>query len=126
MAPSWLPVPSLLPVNLQKRLLSYALTNVLGTLLEPQTFMLENIELQLLNGSLSLRNIQLNTAKLNTLLTLPVEIITGAVGQVTVQIPVRDVLSGRIYVHLSGIEVVVRPCSETGSLHSCDPVLTCR
>jgi hypothetical protein len=42
MSPSWLPpLPSLLPSNLQKRFLSYALTHVLGTFLEPQTFSLE-------------------------------------------------------------------------------------
>jgi hypothetical protein len=115
MAPSWLPLPSLLQPNLQKRLLSYALTHVLGTFLEPQTFSLENLELQLLNGSVTLRNLELNAAKVNTLLRLPgIEIIDGRVDQVSLQIPVRDVLSGKISVKINGISVLVRPCSEPG------------
>ena len=117
MSPSWLPLPSLLPSNLQKRLLSYALTHVLGTFLEPQSFSVENLELQLLNGSVSLRNLQLNAAKINSLLKLPgIEIIEGRVGEVSLQIPVRDVLSGKISVNINGIQVLVRPCSETGQL----------
>ena len=120
MAPSWLPLPSrlpsLLPSNLQKRLLSYALTHVLGTFLEPQTFSLENLELQLLDGSVTLRNLELNTAKVNTLVKLPgIEISEGRVAQVHLQVPVRDVLSGRISVKINGISVHVRPCSETGT-----------
>jgi len=116
MAPSWLPLPSLLPSNLQKRLLSYALTHVLGTFLEPQTFSLENLELQLLDGSITLRNLELNAAKVNTLVTFPgIKISEGRVAQVSVQIPVRDVLSGRISVKINGISVHVRPCGETGT-----------
>jgi hypothetical protein len=115
MAPSWLPLPSLLPSNLQKRLLSYALTHVLGTFLQPQTFSPENLELQLLDGSVTLRNLELNAAKVNTLLKLPgIEIIEGRVDQVSLQIPVRDVLSGKISVKINGISVLVQPCSETG------------
>lgn len=118
MSPSWLPLPSLLPSNLQKRLLSYALTHVLGTFLEYQSFSVENLELQLLNGSVSLRNLELNAAKINSLLKLPgIEIIEGRVGEVSLQIPVRDVLSGKISVKINGIQVLVRPCSETGKLH---------
>jgi N-terminal region of Chorein or VPS13 len=115
MAPSWLPLPSLLPSNLQKRLLSYALTHVLGTFLEPQSFSLENLELQILNGSVSLRNLELNAAKVNGLLKLPgVEIVEGRVGEVILQIPVRDVLSGNIAVKIREVQVFVRPCSENG------------
>jgi hypothetical protein len=115
MAPSWLPLPSLLQPNLQKRLLSYALTHVLGTFLEPQTFSLENLELQLLDGSVTLRNLELNATQVNTLLRLPgIEIIDGRVDQVSLQIPVRDVLSGKISVKINGISVLVRPCSEPG------------
>ena len=110
MAPTWLQLPSLLSSNLQKRLLSYALTNILGTFLEPQTFSHENLELQLLNGSVSLRNLDLNASKVNALLRLPgIEIVNGHIGQVTVQIPVRDVLSGRISVKINSVHVVVRP-----------------
>jgi hypothetical protein len=116
MAPSWLPLPSFLPSDLQKRLLSYALAHVLGTFLLPQTFSLENLELQLLSGSVSLRNLELNAAKINTLLSLPgIEIIDGRVGLVFLQIPVRDVLSGKISVRISGISVLVQPCSEIGT-----------
>jgi len=114
MVPSWLPLPSLLPSNLQKHLLSYALTHVLGTFLEPQSFSLENLELQLLNGTVSLRNLDLNASKLNGILRIPgIEIISGSIGQVTVQIPVRDILSGRISVIINGIHVMVQP-SEKG------------
>jgi N-terminal region of Chorein or VPS13 len=113
MAPSWLPLPSILPSNIQKRLVSYALTHVLGTFLEHQTFDVENLELELLNGNVSLRNLDLNAAKVNSLLKLPgIEIVEGRVGQVFLQIPVRDVLSGKISVRLSGIAVLVRPCKE--------------
>jgi VPS13-like, N-terminal len=115
MAPSWLPLPLLLPSNLQKRLLSYALTHVLGTFLEAQSFSLENLELQILNGSVSLRNLELNAAKVNGLLKLPgVEIVEGRVGEVILQIPVRDVLSGNISVKIREVQVFVRPCSESG------------
>jgi hypothetical protein len=115
MAPSWLPLPSLLPSNLQKRLLSYALTHVLGTFLEPQSFSLSNLELQILNGSVSLRNLELNAAKVNSLLKLRgIEIIEGRVDEVILQIPVRDVLSGNIAVKIRGVKVFVRPCSEHG------------
>lgn len=115
MAPSWLPLPSLLPSNLQKRLLSYALTHVLGTFLEPQTFSLENLELQLLNGSVALRNLELSAGKINTLLKLPgIEIIKGHVGEVSLQVPVRDVLSGNISIKIRGIQVFVRPCGQIG------------
>jgi hypothetical protein len=116
MRPLWLPLPSLLPSNLQKRLLSYALAHVLGAFLEPQTFSVENLELQLLNGSVTLRNLELNAAKVNSLLNLPgIEIISGRVGEVILQIPVRDVLSGRISVKIQGIQVLVRPCKEAGT-----------
>jgi|SRR5579862_4915961 N-terminal region of Chorein or VPS13 len=109
MAPySWL--PTLLPSNLQKRLLSYALTHILGTFLESQTFSLENLELQLLNGSVTLLHLELNASKLNGLLRLPaVEVINGHIAQVTVQIPVRDVLSGRISVKINGVQILVQP-----------------
>lgn len=118
MAPSWLPLPSLLPSNLQKRLLSYALTHVLGTFLEAQSFSLENLELQILNGSVSLRNLELNATKVNGLLKLPgVEIVEGRVGEVILQIPVRDVLSGNISVKIREVHVFVRPCSENGITH---------
>ena len=110
MAPSWLTLPSLIPSNLQKRVLSYALTHILGTFLEAQSFSLENLELQLMNGSVSLRNLELNAAKLNSLLRLPgIEIVHGRVGLVTVQIPVKDILSGRISITIKGIQVVVQP-----------------
>ena len=113
MAPSWLPLPTLLPSNLQKRLLSYALTHILGTFLEPQSFSVENLELQLLNGSVSLRNLQLNSSKINSLLKLPgIEVTEGRVGEVVVQIPVRDVLSGKIFVRINGIKVFVRPAAQ--------------
>jgi N-terminal region of Chorein or VPS13 len=117
MSPSWLPpLPSLLPSNLQKRLLSYALTHVLGTFLEPQTFSLENLELQILNGSVSLRNLELNASKVNTLLKLPgIQITEGRVDEVSLQIPVRDVLSGKISVKIHGIQVFVCPSSDAGN-----------
>src|SRR5438270_8496649 len=123
MRPLWLPLPSLLPSNLQKRLLSYALTHVLGAFLEPQTFSLENLELQLLNGSVTLRNLELNAAKVNSLLNLPgIEIISGRVGEVILQIPVSDVLSGRISVKIQGIQVLVRPCEEAGIISRLPPL----
>jgi hypothetical protein len=110
MAPSWLSLPSLLPSNLQKRLLSYALTHILGTFLEPHTFSSENLELQLLNGSVSLRGLDLNASKINGLLRIPgIEIISGTIGLVSVQIPVRDMLSGRISISISDVHVLVRP-----------------
>jgi hypothetical protein len=113
MAPSWLPLPTLLPSNLKKRLLSYALTHILGTFLEPQSFSVENLELQLLNGSVSLRNLQLNSSKINSLLKLPgIEVTEGRVGEVVVQIPVRDVLSGKIFVRINGIQVFVWPSAQ--------------
>ena len=112
--PPWLPLPSLVPSNLQKRLVSYALTHVLGAFLEEQSFSAENLELQLLEGSVALRNLELNVAKVNSLLGLSgIEITHGRIRQVFLQIPVRDVLSGRISVKLSGISVRVRPCHES-------------
>jgi N-terminal region of Chorein or VPS13 len=116
MAPSWLPLSSLLPSNLQKRLFSYALTHILGTFLKPESFSLENLELQLLHGTVSLRNLELDTSKVNTLLKLPgIEIIEGRVEEVILQIPVRDILSGNIVVLIRGIQLHVRPCSEIGT-----------
>ena len=113
MAPSWLPLPTLLPSNLQKRLLSYALTHILGTFLEPQSFSVENLGLQILDGSVSLRNLELNAPKINGLLKLPgIEVTEGRVGEVVVQIPVRDVLSGKIFVRINGIHVFVRPSAQ--------------
>src|SRR5579859_866232 len=115
MRPLWLPLPSLLPSNLQKRLLSYALTHVLGTFLEPQTFSPENLELQLLNGNISLRNFEINAAKVTGLVNLSgIEIVRGTVEHVVLSIPVRDVLSGNITVRISGVQVFVRPCPDSG------------
>lgn len=117
MVPSWLPLPSLLPSNIQNRLLSYALANVLGAFLEPKTFSQENVELQLLDGSVSLRNLEINPSKVNSLLNLPgIEIIKGQISEVALQIPVRDVLSGKISVKIQGIQVLVRPSCGSGNL----------
>ena len=117
MARSWLPVPSLIPSNLQNRLFSYALTHILGAFLRHESFSVENLELQILNGMCSLRNLELDISKVNTLLKLPgIEIVEGRVGEVTVQFPVRDILSGNISVKIHGIKLHVRPCGDISIL----------
>lgn len=67
-----------------------------------------------MNGSVSLRNLEINASKVNTLLKLPgIQVTEGRVEEVSLQIPVRDVLSGKISVKIHGIQVLVRPCSDT-------------
>lgn len=81
--PSWTTT-----ANLQKRLFKYLIKRTVGQFLQPTELDDENLDIQLSSGHLSLKNLELSQEALNdTLTNLPISIVSGTIGKVSVRVP---------------------------------------
>jgi len=101
---------SLLPQNLQKRLLSYALRTAIGRFLildddgtNNNNDFLKNLDIQLSSGIISLDNVRLNLEYLQSLHKLPLNVDKGTIQRVSISVPWTNMFSKSVEVQVTGV-----------------------
>ncbi|KAL1923425.1 uncharacterized protein VTP21DRAFT_8405 [Calcarisporiella thermophila] len=95
-----------LPSRLQKRLVCYLLKRTLGQLVE--SLDPENLDLQLKNGIVQLRDLRLNIEALNEIIKdLPMVITEGSIEGITASIPWLNLWSGIVMLEIQGLQITV-------------------
>ena len=102
------------PESIKQRLCRYLLEHYLGQYFE-QKLVLQQLNIDLYNGSVTLNNINLNCNALNEQLkslNLPFEIINGSVGSIFVNVPWHDLINSNCKLEVKNINLTIRPTSE--------------
>ncbi|KAI8090453.1 hypothetical protein BDF21DRAFT_377473 [Thamnidium elegans] len=98
-----------LPNNIQKRLYKFLLRKAIGQFLEKELD-LENFDIGIMNGSVELRDLDLNLNTLNKLLNdTPFVLEEGRVGCIHASIPWTTLWSGDISLKIQGLHLALRP-----------------
>ncbi|KAJ1960613.1 autophagy- protein 2, partial [Dispira parvispora] len=102
---SFLSIPSwAVPAALQKRLVKFLLKRALGQFLQEDLEHNEELDIQLGNGQVVLRNVHLNSDVFNDLCqTLPFRVQEGIIGSIQVSIPWSNLWSGNCEVKLDNL-----------------------
>ncbi|KAI8333041.1 hypothetical protein BC941DRAFT_516431 [Chlamydoabsidia padenii] len=100
-----------LPSNIQKRLYKFLLRKALGQFLATDLDV-ENFDVELLNGSLELRDLELNLDAINDLLMdTSFMVVQGRVGSISACLPWFN-WSGETILKLQGLNLTLKPISE--------------
>lgn len=102
------------PESIKQRLCRYLLEHYLGQYFE-QKIVLQQLNIDLYNGIVTLNDINLNCNALNEQLkslNIPFEIINGSVGSIFVNIPWKDLINENCKLEVKNINVTLRPLSE--------------
>ena len=102
------------PESIKQRLCRYLLQHYLGQYFE-QKLVLQQLNIDLYNGVVSLNNINLNCLALNEQLkslNIPFEVISGSVGSIFVYIPWHDLINDNCKLEVKNINVTIRPTTE--------------
>ncbi|CAI2167831.1 9475_t:CDS:10 [Funneliformis geosporum] len=98
-----------IPSTIQKRLLKFLLKRALGQFLAEELD-LDNLEVQLGEGLLQLKELQLNVEVLNDLVTdLPVVITDGKIGGIIAKIPWKNIWKSDFVLELHNLQITVVP-----------------
>ncbi|KAI8990792.1 hypothetical protein BDF20DRAFT_2784 [Mycotypha africana] len=98
-----------LPSNIQKRLYKFVLRKAIGQFLQNELD-LEHFDIALLNGSVELRDLDLNLLFINKLIwDTPFTLEKGRVSSISVSIPWSKLLSGDITIKIQGLHLTLRP-----------------
>ncbi|KAI7888841.1 uncharacterized protein EV154DRAFT_539128 [Mucor mucedo] len=98
-----------LPNNIQKRLYKFLLRKAIGQFLQNELD-LENFDIGLMNGSVELRDLDLNLQTLNKLLNdTPFILEEGKVACINATIPWTTLWSGDISLKIQGLHLALRP-----------------
>ncbi|KAJ1657680.1 autophagy- protein 2 [Dispira simplex] len=102
---SFLSIPSwAVPAALQKRLVKFLLKRALGQFLQEDLEHNEELDIQLGNGQVVLRNVHLNSDVFNDLCqALPLRVQEGIIGSIQVSIPWSNLWSGNCEVKLDNL-----------------------
>ena len=102
------------PESIKQRLCRYLLEHYLGQYFE-QKIVLQQLNIDLYNGIVSLNDINLNCSALNEqlkTLNIPFEIINGSVGSIFVNIPWKDLINENCKLEVKNINITLRPLNE--------------
>ncbi|ORZ01123.1 hypothetical protein BCR43DRAFT_434414 [Syncephalastrum racemosum] len=106
-----------LPTNIQKRLYKFLLRKAIGQFLANELD-LENFDIELVNGSVELRDLDLNLHTLNELLVdTPFMIEQGRVASIHATLPWSSFWSGDIALKVQGLQITLRPLEKTDRRH---------
>ncbi|KAL0085769.1 hypothetical protein F4703DRAFT_1979451 [Phycomyces blakesleeanus] len=98
-----------LPTNIQKRLYKFLLRKAIGQFLANELD-LENFDIALVNGSVELRDLDLNLQTLNDCLTdTPFVLESGRVSSISASLPWANFWSGDIALRIQGLHLALRP-----------------
>ncbi|KAI8978090.1 hypothetical protein BDB01DRAFT_852630 [Pilobolus umbonatus] len=101
-----------LPTNIQKRLYKFLLRKALGQFLE-NDLDLHNFDIELVNGSVELRDLNLNLQTLNDLLgDVPLILEEGKVACISASLPWANFWSGDITLKIQGLQLQLRPIKD--------------
>ncbi|TDL27313.1 hypothetical protein BD410DRAFT_762110 [Rickenella mellea] len=100
-------LPSLsVPKSIQSRFISFVLKRSLGHLLKPGQLDANQIDSQIENGRVEIKDLELDSNALNTYIGhLPVRLQSGSLGLVTVRIPWPNPLSASVGLSISGVRL---------------------
>ncbi|KAH7103957.1 hypothetical protein BKA62DRAFT_695150 [Auriculariales sp. MPI-PUGE-AT-0066] len=104
---SWFGIPTVaVPASIQSRFLSFALKRSIGHLVKPGQLDPQQIEAQLGNGFIEVKDIQLDEDAINAFLVdSPVRLVSGSLGTVTARVPWPNILSATFALSLGGIRL---------------------
>ncbi|KAJ3197360.1 autophagy- protein 2 [Irineochytrium annulatum] len=100
-----------LPAGIQKRLALFLVRRAIGQFLDSELD-LDNLDLQLGNGKVKLRDLGLNLQLLNELClshNLPFEIARGSIGEITATVPWTNLWSGNCSLEIADLKVDIQP-----------------
>ncbi|KAJ2959641.1 hypothetical protein NQZ79_g4914 [Umbelopsis isabellina] len=98
-----------IPTNIQKRLYKFLLRKSIGRFLA-QELDLENFDVELINGSIEMRDLDLNLEVLNELISeTPFTITEGYIGGITASLPWSNFWSGDIVLEMRGLRITLKP-----------------
>ncbi|ORX52770.1 hypothetical protein DM01DRAFT_1055778 [Hesseltinella vesiculosa] len=102
-----------LPSTIQKRLYKFLLRKALGQFLATDLD-LDNFDIELVNGSLELRDLDLNLDTFNNCLgEVPLTVVHGHIASLTALLPWSNFWSGDIALTLDGLTLTVQPTLDT-------------
>ncbi|KAH8117286.1 hypothetical protein DFH11DRAFT_1574221 [Phellopilus nigrolimitatus] len=113
MSSSWFPftfsLPNLSPpLSIQRRFISFILKRSLGHLLKPGQLDIAQIDAQIGNGFVEVKDLELDSVAINRLLEdFPVQLHSGTIATVTARIPWPNPFSSTIGLSMSGLHVVL-------------------
>ncbi|CAG8532578.1 11151_t:CDS:10 [Dentiscutata erythropus] len=97
------------PATIQKRLLKFLLKRALGQFLAEELD-LDNLEVQLGNGLIQLKELQLNVEVLNDLIAnLPVVIVDGRIGGIVAKIPWKNIWNCDCVLEIHNLQITAVP-----------------
>ncbi|EJD05775.1 uncharacterized protein FOMMEDRAFT_153115 [Fomitiporia mediterranea MF3/22] len=113
MTSSWFPFnfnfsfPSLTPpLSIQRRFISFLLKRSLGHLLKPGQLDIDQIDAQIGNGFVEIKDLELDCNAINSFVDgLPVQLRSGAIASVTARIPWPNPFSSTVGLSLSGLQL---------------------
>jgi autophagy-related protein 2 len=106
-----MPWPFYIPEFLKRRACRYLLHHYLGQYLE-EKISLDDLTIDLYNGTGSVHNVPLNIESINEVLdemSAPVHIVSGYIGRITVSIPWSALMKENCIVEVSGLNVTIKP-----------------
>ncbi|KAI7862276.1 hypothetical protein BDF14DRAFT_1974660 [Spinellus fusiger] len=102
----------MLPTNIQKRLYKFLLRKAIGQFLANELD-LENFDIELVNGSVELRDLDLNLQTLNEcLIDTPFVLESGKVASISASLPWANFWSGDIALRIQGLHLTLRPTKD--------------
>ncbi|KAI9493115.1 hypothetical protein BDB00DRAFT_872630 [Zychaea mexicana] len=102
-----------LPTNIQKRLYKFLLRKAIGQFLASDLD-LENFDIELVNGSVELRDLSLNLERLNEWIAdTPFMLEQGRVGSISASLPWSNFWNGDIALKVQGLDLTLRPTKPT-------------
>ncbi|CAH1390573.1 unnamed protein product [Nezara viridula] len=97
--------------GLKKRACRYLLQRYLGQFLE-EKLSLDQLEVNVFNGTGSVSNVSLDVQALNDLgekKNLPIEFVDGFLAEISVSIPWATLLTDSIFIEVSGLQITIQP-----------------
>ncbi|KAG8881224.1 autophagy- protein 2 [Tulasnella sp. 331] len=105
-----------LPVNIQRRFLSFLLKRTLGHLVKPGQLDIGQIEAQIGDGRVEIKELELDQEAINGLLAdLPVQLRDGKIDKISAQIPLPNLFSAPFSLSLASLQLsfTLRPAQST-------------
>lgn len=97
--------------GLKKRACRYLLQRYLGQFLE-EKLSLDQLEVNVFNGTGSVSNVSLDVQALNDLgekKNLPIEFVDGFLAEISVSIPWATLLTDSIFIEVTGLQITIQP-----------------
>ncbi|KAJ1679430.1 autophagy- protein 2, partial [Spiromyces aspiralis] len=104
------------PSTLQKRLVKFLLRRTVGQFMKHDSIDLDDLDVQLSEGCLRLRNVALNEDALTDMLSgAPVSITSGLIGEITFKVPWSQLWTGHCDISVDRVSVVAELLDPTNA-----------